>query len=58
MDGAVVGLDQPAVLQAADAFGYDRRWVMRLLPWAERGVVEAIAEQRRRKKDHDEGGEK
>ena len=57
MDGAVIGLDQTAVLQAADAFGYDRRWVMRLLPYAEAGVVAAISERRRREreKDQDDG---
>ena len=53
MDGAVIGLDQPAVLQAADAWGYDRGWVMRLLPYAEKGLVEAIGEQRRRGQDDD-----
>lgn len=53
MDGAVVGLDHQAVLQAADAFGYDRWWVMRLLPYGEAGLVKAVSEQRQRARDQD-----
>jgi len=56
MDGAPVGLDLPAMLQAADALGYPRKAVARLLPYAESGMVRAAAEKRRREKDGGDDG--
>lgn len=44
--GGVIGLDQPALLQLAEALGYDRRAAALLLPYAEAGMVSALAEKR------------
>jgi len=48
-----VGLDMPALLAAADALGYRRRIMARLLPYIEVGMVAALA--RAADRDRDQG---
>ncbi len=41
--GGIIGLDLPALLIQAEALGYDRPLLARLLPLAERGMVAGAA---------------
>lgn len=41
--GGITGLDLPALLIRAQALGYDRHLLARLLPFAERGMVAGSA---------------
>ena len=44
--GEIVGLDLSAVLQMADALGYDRAAMVYLLPFVEAGLLEGIRKHR------------
>jgi hypothetical protein len=41
--GGITGLDLPVLLIQAEALGYDRPLLARLLPFAERGMVAGSA---------------
>ncbi|BAE49188.1 hypothetical protein A6A04_15085 [Paramagnetospirillum marisnigri] len=41
--GGITGLDLPALLIQAEALGYDRPLLVRLLPFVERGMVAGSA---------------
>lgn len=43
MDGQIAGLDMVAAFQMGDALGVERRIVAELLPYAEDGIVTALA---------------
>ena len=43
--GGITGLDLPALLIQAGALGYDQPLLVRLLPFAERGMVVGAAKQ-------------
>lgn len=43
MDGQMSGLDFGAAFQVADALGVERRVVAELMPYAEDGIVTALA---------------
>ena len=41
--GGITGLNLPALLIQAQALGYDQPFLVRLLPFAERGMVAGFA---------------